>query len=167
MTKPDDSISAGETSAVGVQPGISTQKPTKPPLLTFVDSLPERKTKLLAVVTPDMESGRTYQMSGAAYHYADSIVRILVELYGYYRWKPFNDQSPKDYFRDFIRYRIKWHDATGASVDSGFRGSSMISLIAFKVAEDVEELVEEMVWALVVEQNFDFDSWRRRWRDTE
>ena len=169
VTQPNDTSPADGQSDVGDEPTNRTHGPKepKPPLLTFVDSLPERKGKLLAAVKLDMESGRTNQMSDAAYHYADTIVCILIELCGYYPWEPFENKSPTKYFSDFIWYRKQWHYATRESVDPGFRGSSLFPLIAFDVAEDVEELVEEMVWALVVEENFDFDTWLRRWRDAE
>ncbi len=107
-------------------------------------------------------------MSGAAYHYANSIVEILVELCSYYTWELFEDQSPEEYFADFIRYRIKWHYAIGEPDGPGTHGTMMISLVAFDVADDVDELVEEMVFALDFYENnqgFDFASWRRSWRD--
>ena len=80
ITQSDDSSPAEETSDDADQPSKTTDKriKSKQPLLPFIDSLPNRKKELLAAVTPDMDSGITNKMSGAAITHGNSLTILCI-----------------------------------------------------------------------------------------
>ena len=145
-------------------------KELKIPHGAFINSLPEFKAASLAQVGPKMDSGWFSTMARGCYDYIDSLVAILVTLSSYYSTSPFGNQSPEKYFSKIVSSRCQWHRAIAEPEGPGTCGQMANFIVADSVQADVEKMVEDMVYAIVVGKgdigvSFDWPSWLKRWRE--
>ena len=148
---------------------LPEHKKPKSPHLVFIDSLPELKETLLDQVSEKMDSGWFSTMAGGCYDYIESSIAILVALSGYYSTSPFGNQSPQKYFSEIVSSRCQWHRAIAEPEGPGTCGQMASFIVASSVQADVEKMVEDMVYAIVlgkrdIGDSFDFPSWLKRWR---
>ena len=138
----------------------------KEPSIAYINSLPAFKSALLQQGKPKRDSGTTSEMVQASYDYIDSLTGILVSLANYYSPKQFGDQSPQEFFSEIIASRFRWHRAVVEPHGPATGGTIVRILCSSGVAADVEKMVEDMVDALVGwDDDFDWDNWKKRWRD--
>jgi hypothetical protein len=137
----------------------------KEPPLDYINSLPDFKAALLRQAQPKWDTGVTGTMVQASYDYIDSLRGILVTLASYYSPKQFGNQTPQEYFSVIIASRFRWH-RTKAEPDGPGTGGTIVNVTCGgSVIEDVENMIEDMVMALVdYDDEFDWRTWPKRWR---
>ena len=137
----------------------------KEPPLDYINSLPDFKAALLRQTQPKWDTGVTATMVQANYDYIDSLTGILVTLASYYSLKQFGDQTPQEYFSDIIASRFQWHRTIAEPHGPGTGGSIVNVTCGGSVIEDVENMIEDVVMALVeYDSDFDWRNWPKRWR---
>ena len=161
-------IQAGGNSRKQIDPGsdgVPEPSKFKMPLVMLINTLPQVKSTLSNQLQPKRDTGATPAILEAPNDYIDSIVAILIALSSYYAENPFGNQTPDEYFSDMVASKYQWHRAI-AEPDGQGTGGTIVSLyVASGVKADVEKMVEDMVDALVGDDDeFDFLSWRRCWR---
>lgn len=145
--------------------GVPEPSKFKMPLVMLINTLPQLKSTLSNQLQPKRDTGATPTILEASNDYIDSFVAILIALSNYYSTNPFGNQSPEEYFSDLVASRYQWHRAI-AEPDGHGTGGTIVSLyVASSVEEDIAKMVEDIVDALVGDDDeFDFLSWRRCWR---
>lgn len=150
------------------QPSNSIPKHTelKDPPIAYINALPEFRSALLTQAQPKWDTGVTATMVQASHDYIDSITGILVTLSNYYSTKQFGNHSPQEYFSEIISSRFRWHRTIAEPHGPGTGGTIVSVIVGGSVETDLEKMVEDMVFALVGDDNsFDWQSWTKRWRD--
>jgi len=154
---------------VGTKRGteVSTAQPlpaSSAPLLTYVESLPELKSKLLEKAQPEWDSGVTARMVQANYDYIDALEGILISLASYYPPGTFSGKEPHEYFSEMVSSRFQWHRAHLEPAGPGSGGTIVNTICGGHVSDDIEKMVVDMVMSLVgYNDEFNWKSWNRKW----
>ena len=148
----------------GNSPSESTK--LKLPVTPLINSLPELKSRYLADMQPQIDTGATSAVVRVSHGYIKSISAILVALSSHYARDQFGNQSAEEFFSDIVSSKIWWYESIEEPDGPGTGGAISRMLAASRVVSDIEQMAEDIVWALVGEDNcFDFHAWQRRWRD--
>ncbi len=135
----------------------------KEPLLKYINFLPYFIAALLRQAQPKWDTGVTATMVQANYDCIDSLKGVLVALASYYSPKPFDNQTPQEYFSDVIASRFQWYRTI---LEPHGPGGTIVNVICSgSVLEDTENMIEDMVRALTeYDDEFDWENWSKRWR---
>lgn len=137
----------------------------KEPPLDYINSLPDFKAALLRQAQPKWDTGVTGTMVQASYDYIDSLRGILVTLASYYSPKQFGNQTPQEFFSVIIASRFQWNRTIAEPDGPGTGGTIVNVTCGGNVIKDVENMIEDMVMALVgYDDEFDWRTWQKRWR---
>ena len=137
----------------------------KEPPLDYVNSLPDFKAALLRQAQPKWDTGVTATMVQTNYDYIDSLTGILVTLASNYSPRQFGNQTAQEYFSDVIASRFQWHRTIAEPHGPGTGGTIVNVTCGGGVIKDVENMIEDMVIALVgYDDEFDWKNWPKRWR---
>ena len=132
--------------------------------IAYINSLPTFKLALQQQTQPKRDTGITSEMVQANYDYIDSLTGILVMLANYYSPEQFGDQSPQEFFSEVIASRFRWHYAIAEPLGPSTGGTIIRILCSASAARDVEQMIEDMVFALVgFNDDFDLDNWKKHW----
>ena len=135
--------------------------------LDYIDSLPKFKSDLLQQIKKQKSDGTTLDIMQANSDYADALIGILVTLSNYYSPKCFGDQAPQEFFSEIISSRFRFHSII-AEPDGPNTGGTISGIRwGLNLIVDVEKLIEDMVQALWVEDDADYECWQQRWRSEE
>lgn len=157
-------ISLSQQIETSPQPVIQHTQLKDPPM-DYINSLPEFKAALLRQAQPKWDTGVTAKMVQANYDYIDSLNGILVTLAGYYSPEQLVNQSAQEYFSEIISSRFHWHRTIAEPHGPGTGGTMVNVTCSGGVMDDVEKMVEDMVMALVGDDDsFDWIGWSNRWR---
>ena len=150
------------------QPAEESQV-NQPPLV-YINSLPAFKSALQQQVQPIFDTGITTKMVHAELDYIESLTGILVTLANYYSPKQFGNQTPQEFISEIIESRFRWYDAVVEPLGPGTGGKIALLLSASGVADDVEKMIEEMVFHLYIADwgdNFNYGEWKKAWRNRD
>jgi len=138
----------------------------KEPSLAYINSLPDFKAALLHQGQEKWDTGVTATVVQANYDYIDSLIGILVTLARYYSPKQFGNQTPQEFFSDIIASRFRWPRTIAEPYGPETGGTIINITCGGGVIEDVENMIEDMVMALVgYNEEFDWKNWPKRWRE--
>jgi hypothetical protein len=162
-----------DTFAVSKMAGAITLNTSKenliPPissLYSYLDSIPDIKTELLAKAQPEWDSGVTATMNQASYDYIDGLQGVLVGLSKFYSTKAFDDQEPHEFFSEIISSRFRWHRSHSEPAGPGTGGTIIGTICGGSVSSDVEKMVEDMVSSLIgYSDDYSWKHWKRRWEN--
>lgn len=129
----------------------------------FINSLPDAKSEAVQRSQPGRDTGVTSEMMKANYMYIDFLQSILSVLAGFYTSKPFNLPDPRHYFSQVTASIYSWHYAALEPEGPGSRGTSIRVLVGGRVASTLESMILEMVGAISLGWDFDFQRWRALW----
>jgi hypothetical protein len=133
--------------------------------LDYINSLPDFKAALLRQAQPKWDTGVTATMVQANNDYIDSLTGVLVALASYYSPRQFGSQTPQEYFSDVIASRFQWHRAIAEPRGPSTGGTIVNVTCGGSVIKDVENIIEDMIMALVgYDDKFDWENWLKRWR---
>lgn len=134
------------------------------PPIDYIYSLPKYKKELLEQAQPKWDTGITATMVQANYDYIDALRGILVTLAKFYSPAQFGDQTPQEYFSEIISSRFRWHRTIAEPQGPGTGGTIVNVMVGGAVMADVEQMVQDMVMALVdMDQSFDWKRWKIWW----
>ena len=139
---------------------------TEPPL-DYIDCLPEFRSNLLRRINKRKSKGSTLDIVQANSEYIDVLIGILETLAKYYSPECFENLSPQDFFSEMISSRFRLHSII-AEPDGPNTGGTISGIRwGLNLIVDVEKLIEDMVQALWVEDDADYECWQQRWRSEE
>jgi hypothetical protein len=134
-------------------------------LLDFIVSAPDLKEKACAKATLLWDSGVTSTMKQGNYNYIDSLKEIWIEISSYYPNLHFNGQTLDDYISDYIKSRFIFHNAH-LEPNGALTGGTIVGVIAGGcVISDLERMIEDTVCSLSQELDFDFNNWKKQWKN--
>lgn len=138
--------------------------PSGQALVEYINRLPDALAEGYALAAPRWDSGVTSDMIGATYDLIDVVSQMLVHLASWYPPNHFGGKLPAEYFSKFLSSRFMWHRAVCEPEGAGMGGTQVGPIAAGGVLDDVERAVDEMVSWLTMHEDFDLESWRRRWQ---
>lgn len=152
------------------QLAIAEESQRKLPSVAYINSLSAFRLAVLEQIQPMLDTGITSKMVQGNYDYIEALTTILVTLAGYYSPKNFENQTPQEFISDIIDCRFRWHYTIIEPDGPGTGGTMVRVLVPARVASDIEIMVEDMVFSLVtlgvgLGDDFDFDAWRKSWRN--
>lgn len=129
-------------------------------------SLPEVKAMAYATVRVGWNTGITLEMRKASYDLVDFYEFIWLRLAEFYPPKHFGRDGANEYVRQYVRDRYKFHWAKHEPNGVGAGGTIVGVLTGGDVLNDLDRLMVETATAIVgYRDDFDFDSWLKRWND--
>lgn len=142
----------------------------QPPLI-FINSLPVFRLALRRQMQPIFDIGNNTKSMHAELDYIESLTGILVTLANYYSPKQFGNLTPQEFISEIIKSRFRWNDAVVEPLGPATGGKLALLFSASGVASDVENMIEEMVLHLDLvsywEDNFDYNEWKKAWRNSD
>lgn len=159
----------------GAEVAIPTQEeaealriPAGEALTAYANSLPAILATGYEAARPRWDSGITSEMMQGTYDLIDVIVQMLIRLASGFPEGHFNGQPAQEYFSRFVSDRFIWHRALAEPDGVGTGGTIVGPIAAGAVLSDVERAVDDMVSALLWEQEgFSLKAWRRQWEDSK
>ncbi len=129
-------------------------------------SLPEVKAAAYATAHAGWDTGTTIEMRKASYDVVDFYEFIWLRLAEFYPLKHFGSDGANAYIRQYVRDRYKYHWAKHEPNGVGTGGTIVGVLTGGDVLTDLDRLIVETATAIVgYRDDFDFDSWLKRWND--
>lgn len=129
-------------------------------------SLPEVKAVAYATARAGWDTGTTIEMRKASYDVVDFYEFIWLRLAEFYPSKHFGSDGASAYIRQYVRDRYKFHWAKHEPNGVGTGGTIVGVLTGGDVLNDLDHLMVETATAVVgYRDDFDFDSWLKRWND--
>lgn len=129
-------------------------------------SLPEVKAMAYATARVGWNTGITLEMRKASYDLVDFYEFIWLRLAEFYPPKHFGRDGANEYVRQYVRDRYKFHWAKHEPNGVGAGGTIVGVLTGGDVLNDLDRLMVETATAIVgYRDDFDFDSWLKRWND--
>lgn len=137
----------------------------------YIKSLPKFKSDLLLHIKQQKSGGTTPDIIEANEHYANALKGILVTLATFYSPEYFKDQSPQEFFSEIISERDRFHtmiaEPNGVGTGGTIRGINHGHLRI----NDIENLIEAMVYGLLYPKgsydDIDYDDWQKLWRNLD
>lgn len=129
-------------------------------------SLPEVKAVAYATARAGWDAGIAIEMRKASYDVVDFYEFIWLRLAEFYPPKHFGKDGASAYIRQYVRDRYKFHWAKHEPNGVGTGGTIVGVLTGGDVLNDLDRLMVETATAIVgYRDDFDFDSWLKRWND--
>lgn len=141
-------------------------------IVNIINSLPAIRLELLAKSALGWDTGITQRMREATYEYIDALQGILVILSNFYQDESSFEGDANRFIFEIIASRYKWHNAYAEPGGPGSGGTIISLLCGGNVMDEVETMVEEMVFTLVEYykdseyfKDFQYKEWRKRWKE--
>lgn len=136
----------------------------KLPVTALIYSLPDLRTRYLTDMKREIDTGTASAVVHVSHGYIKLISAILVGLSGHYGPDQFGNQLDEGFFSEIVSSKIRWYEIIEQPDGPGTGGAIARMLAASRVVSDLDQMVEDLVWALVGEDDtFDYPSWKRSW----
>lgn len=94
----------------------------------------------------------------------DVVYQIILHLATWFPKKHFGNTKAKLYFHKFMNDRFEWRAALMEPEGPLSGGTVALLGVYSMVFEDLKDVVEEMVDALLFEKSFDLTRWKHEWK---
>ena len=133
-------------------------------LTNYIRTLPAIRRDAYSRARKLWDSGGRQNMKQGTFDVTDVVEQVLVALASWYPPHHFDGKEPWDYINEMKASRFEWQWAHRFPLGfNGWGGSAIMIETAGSVLDDLETMVVDIVSALSMHLDFNFELWKQEW----
>ncbi|NQY44145.1 MAG: hypothetical protein HRT87_12480 [Legionellales bacterium] len=133
--------------------------------MKFIELLPKARSEVYEKSQVKWDTGVTSKMREGNYDLIDFLSNSWLTLSNFYPPKNFGGIDSEEYIKNYTKERFDYHWSKHTSSGKFDGGNMVIVIIGGDVSSDLERLVDDLVYALLMyEDKFNYMKWSKKWK---
>ena len=133
--------------------------------MQFINMLPKARLDVYEKSQVKWDTGITSKMREGNYDLIDFLSNSWLTLSNFYPPKNFGGIDSEEYIKNYTKERFDYHWSKHTQNGEFDGGNMVIEMIGGDVSNDLERLVDDLVYALLMyEDKFNYMEWSKKWK---